>query len=395
MNEEIVIDVQGLGKCFSLSRESGQTLKTAMLGLLKGGRRKPFWAVKDVSFNVRKGEVLGLIGSNGAGKSTLLSLLAGTKVPTEGDVCVEGSVSSLLELGAGFHPDLTGRENVFLNGAIMGLSRRQMMKRLDAIIEFSELRDFIDQPVRHYSSGMYVRLGFAVAVEVDPDVLLIDEVLAVGDAGFQRKCLDKMREFRRRRKTMLVISHDLATVQDISDRILVLDHGKVLHWGTPEDSVGRYRRVSRGRAVDGLRREFGSREAEVTGVRFLNDSGEAVEFVPVGSTVVAEIAYQTHQALVDPVFGCGLADAEGHVLFGTNTQLHGVSLGRIEPGEGVVRLELGPLSFSVGDLLFSVSIHSADHKTHFHRIDHGFSLGMTGEGTKGVGAVHVPVRWGV
>ncbi len=392
MSGRVVIEAKGVGKCFRLNRTAGNTLKSAMLGLLRHGRREPFWAVKDVSFAVCQGEVLGLIGSNGAGKSTLLSLLAGTKVPTTGSVRVEGSVSSLLELGAGFHPDLTGRENVFLNGAIMGLSRSQMQERLGAIIDFAELRQFIDQPVRHYSSGMYVRLGFAVAVEVDPDVLLIDEVLAVGDVGFQRKCLDKMKEFRRRGKTMLIISHDLSTVQEISDRILVLDKGQVLHWGSPEESVGQYRAHSRGRAVEGLRREWGTREAEITSVKFLAPSGEEAFFIPAGEKVTAEISYRAVSQLNDPVFGCGWSDTEGNKLFGTNTQMHTFETGSIK-GEGTIYLEMGPMPFAAGDLLFSVSLHSADHKHNYHRIDNGFSLGITGDNSRSAGIVKLPASW--
>ncbi len=392
MSDRVVIEARDVSKCFRLSRSAGNTLKSTVLGVFRRGKREPFWAVKDVSFSVREGEVLGLIGSNGAGKSTLLSLLAGTKMVTSGSVRVEGSVSSLLELGAGFHPDLTGRENVFLNGAIMGLSRAQMQDRLDAIVDFAELSQFIDQPVRHYSSGMYVRLGFAVAVEVDPDVLLIDEVLAVGDVGFQRKCLEKMKEFRRRGKTMLIISHDLATVQEISDRILVLDQGRVLHWGAPGESVGRYRAHARESTVEGLRREWGTREAEITAVRFLDSKGGEVDFVQTGATVTAELSYRSKSRLHNPVFGCGLADPEGNTLFATNTQMHKVDTGDIE-GEGKVLLEMGPLPFASGDLLFSVSLHSDDHKQNYHRIDNGFSLGITGEHNCSVGPVDLPVGW--
>jgi len=233
---ENVITVDSVGKKFRLKNSGTRTFKSAILGAIRKGNNPAddFWALKDVSFTVSRGETLGIIGINGAGKSTLLSLIAGTKQPTEGSISASGSMSCLLELGAGFHPDLTGRENVFLSGAIMGIPQAQMRERLDAIIEFAEIREFIDQPVKHYSSGMYVRLGFAVAVEVNPQILLIDEVLAVGDAAFQRKCIQRMDEFRHEGKTMLVISHDLPTIQSISDRILFLNDGKVFGIGDPE-----------------------------------------------------------------------------------------------------------------------------------------------------------------
>jgi lipopolysaccharide transport system ATP-binding protein len=219
---------------------------------------------------VARGETLGIIGSNGAGKSTLLSLLAGTMAPTRGTVACRGTVSSLLELGAGFHPDLTGRENVFLWGAILGLSRQWMRRRFDAIVEFAELSGFIDQPVKHYSSGMYVRLGFAVAVEVDPDILIVEEVLAVGDAVFQRKCLDRMARFRREGKTLLVVSHDLQTIRAVSDRILLLDEGRIRGLGSPSQVLNRYERVWRQRFCAEQAREYGTGEAAIEDVLFLD-----------------------------------------------------------------------------------------------------------------------------
>ncbi len=235
------IVVERMGKRFRLQRSGTRTIKSAMLDLMRnrGAGKNAFWALQDMDFAVDRGETLGIVGANGAGKSTLLSLLAGTKVPTTGSIRTTGTISSLLELGAGFHPDLTGRENVFLAGAIMGLSR-QMRERFDAIVDFAGMRDFIDQPVKHYSSGMYVRLGFSVAVEVDPDILLIDEVLAVGDENFQKKCLQKIDAFRRAGKTMLIISHDLSTIQTISDRILFLDQGRIEGIGDPREVIGRY-----------------------------------------------------------------------------------------------------------------------------------------------------------
>ena len=275
---QAVINVEHVSKRFRLQFRGLRTLKSAAVDALRGVWRRPdrqLWALQDVSFSVRSGECLGLIGGNGAGKSTLLALLASTMQPTNGRIQVLGKVSSLLELGAGFHPDLTGRENIYLCGSILGLTRRQISERFEAIVDFAGLADFIDEPVKHYSSGMYIRLGFAVAVESDPDVLLIDEVLAVGDAPFQRKCLLRMADFRKQGKTMLIISHDLATIRSISDRILFLDKGRICGDGPPSMVVEQYENFWRQQNTKELSREWGTHEVELTSIEFLNDLGAA------------------------------------------------------------------------------------------------------------------------
>src|SRR5512141_1773321 len=225
------------------NRRQFATLKSA---LLKGTvlrdlhPNETFAAVNDVSFKVRRGSTYGIIGRNGSGKSTMLKLVAGITKPTEGTVTVNGRISALIELGAGFHPEISGRENVFINGIMLGLSKREIAKRFDEIVEFAELEDFIDAPVKTYSSGMYMRLGFAVAIHVDPDVLLVDEVLAVGDEGFTHKCLDKFAEFKRRGKTILLVTHSLGLGQRFCDEALWLDAGRIGGSGDPQRIVGAY-----------------------------------------------------------------------------------------------------------------------------------------------------------
>jgi len=390
---EAAISVQGVGKRFRLRAGGTRTLKSSVLDLLRpGGRRgRGFWALQDVSFSVPAGETLGLIGANGAGKSTLLSLLAGTKVPTCGSIETQGTISSLLELGAGFHPDLTGRENVFLSGAIMGIPRAKMRERFEAIVDFAGIRDFIDQPVKHYSSGMYVRLGFAVAVEVDPDILLIDEVLAVGDISFQRKCLDKMSDFRKRGKTMLIISHDLATIQRISDRILVLDEGRVMGIGSPDSMLEAYQSSSRKKSASGLEREWGTGEVRISGVEFFDAEGRAAEVFQSGDTVEVRIRYECAAPVEDPVFGFSIADSDGRVVYGNNTQIEGFALGRIA-GSGTLALRLGGLDMAAGTYLCSFSVHSADHRTNYHRLDHCFPIGIECRKTF-EGVTYIPTTW--
>src|SRR5438105_1561542 len=239
------IDVAHVSKIYRryAQRKQFATLKSALLSRSLISDLKPdqtFSALKDVSFTVAAGRTFGIIGSNGSGKSTMLKLVAGITKPTSGSVKVHGRVSALIELGAGFHPEISGRENVFINGIMLGLSKREVARRFDEIVEFAELQDFIDAPVKTYSSGMYMRLGFAVAIHVNPDVLLVDEVLAVGDEGFTHKCLDKFAEFRRRNRTILLVTHSLNLVERFCDEALWLDEGHAMTHGDPKRVVGAY-----------------------------------------------------------------------------------------------------------------------------------------------------------
>jgi lipopolysaccharide transport system ATP-binding protein len=233
--------------CFRMHREKVTTLKEAVLSQFRRRDRSAdeLWALRDITFSVRDGESVGLIGHNGSGKSTLLKLAAGVLKPTHGQVAVGGRVSPMIELGAGFDAELTGRDNVFLNGVLMGHSRREMARRFDRIVEFSELGDFIDMPVKNYSSGMYARLGFAIAADVDPEILIIDEVLAVGDERFQAKCMERIRAIRRGGCTIFYVSHSISSVADLCDRMLVLHHGRLVHDGDPGRAIERYRELQR------------------------------------------------------------------------------------------------------------------------------------------------------
>ena len=377
MNSESAIVVEGVTKAFSIRQSGTRTLKSAVLERFVGRSRyqRTLNALDNVSFEARKGETLGIIGANGAGKSTLLALITGTMLPTEGTIRSQGTMSSLLELGAGFHPDLTGRENVFLYGAIMGLTKAQMLARFDAIVEFAELADFIDQPVKHYSSGMYVRLGFAVAVEVDPDILLIDEVLAVGDESFQRKCIARMEQFRREGKTMLIISHDISTIKSISDRILFLDSGKVAGLGEPLEVAQGYRASARARLAKSSEREWGTGEVKVESVSVADADGNAKEDFNFGETMALRINYAAKQRIEAPVFGVSIKDVKGSICFGTNTQIEDVELKEVE-GKGAISVEIKDLSLAAGTYFLSVSVHSADHKTNYHRIDNRYAFSV-------------------
>lgn len=238
-SESAAIQFDRVSKRFQL--QEGTTLREFVPAILRGqGWSEPFYALRDVTFSVDRGETVGIIGRNGSGKSTTLKLMAGVMAPTEGDVRVSGRVSPLIELGAGFHPDLTGRENVFLNACILGMSGTEVRERFDDIVSFAELREFIDTPVKRYSSGMYMRLGFSVAIYSDPDILLVDEVLSVGDAHFQDKCLAKMHEFQSNHATIVVVSHSMDLVEGFCQRAMLMDGGYLVEEGRPQEVVSRY-----------------------------------------------------------------------------------------------------------------------------------------------------------
>jgi len=389
------ISVSGLGKRYRLQHQGQTTLKTAALQLFSRGSKtdEEFWALRDVSFEVRQGETLGIIGRNGAGKSTLLGLIAGTITPTEGAVRTSGRISSLLELGAGFHPDLTGRENIFLNGSILGLRRRDIAQRLDAIVAFSDLERFIDHPVKHYSSGMFVRLAFSVAMEVDPDILILDEVLSVGDERFREKCRVRIGEFRRRGKTFLIVSHDMDTIQAICERVLVLDRGKTVLEDVPSRAVSEYHAINaqgEGASEGPEVREWGTREAVILGVELRDPRGEPVATLGTREGFTARVRWRASRRIEDPVFGFALCDSEGRLLYGTNTAIDGCAIPAIE-GEGALEFEVASIPFQRGRYYLTFAIHSRDHKT-YHRLDNCRSVSVTPDGEH-AGTVQLAARW--
>ncbi len=393
MSEPVVIAVRELGKRYRLAHQGPTTLKAAIVRAFTrdAPRVEEFWALRRVSFEVRRGQTLGIIGRNGAGKSTLLGLIAGTITPTEGSVGTEGRISSLLELGAGFHPDLTGRENVFLNGSILGLRRRDIVRRLDAIVAFSELERFIDLPVKHYSSGMFVRLAFSVAMEVDPEILIIDEVLSVGDERFREKCRARIADFRRRGKTFLIVSHEMDTIQAICDRVLVLERGETVLEDVPARAVNEYHALNAPGAGEGPAvREWGSREAQITGVDVRNARGEEVSTLASREGFTARVRWRAPRRVEDPVFGFALCDGEGRVLYGTNTAIDGCPLPALE-GEGALSLEVDALPFLRGTYYLTFAIHSRDHRT-FHRLDNCRAVTVAPDGEH-AGSVRLGARW--
>lgn len=362
----IAIEAQNLGKRYRKAGVGAPTLRDA---LKRAFRRKPmedFWAVRGLNFAIEPGRTIGVIGPNGSGKSSLLGLVAGTITPTEGTVRANGRISSLLELGAGFHPNLSGRENVFLNAAILGISRADVLKRFDTIVEFAGLREFIDVPVKHYSSGMYVRLAFAVAVEMNPDVLLVDEVLAVGDTAFQTKCLNRIMDFKRRGKTILLVSHALETVEQFCDEVMLINKGQLVQRGPPGEVIFNYLHTLLAHVGMLNVEEYGTHEVEIRKVCMRDASGqESVRFTT-GEPLHIDVYYHAQRRIENPVFGFSLKTGNGVYLFGSNTQILNQRIAAIE-GDGVMRLTINPLTLMAGRFLLSLAIHSWDHSVQYHR----------------------------
>lgn len=356
---DVVVD--GLWKTFRIYQQRSSTLKQALVRR-RGDVYEEFWALKDVSFDVAAGSTLGLIGANGAGKSTMLKVLSRILVPDRGSVRAEGRVSALLELGSGFHPELSGRENIFLNGTILGMTENEITRRFDEIVAFSGLEHAIDKAVKTYSSGMQARLGFAVAVAIEPDILIVDEVLAVGDEQFQRRCLERMNELRSGGRTAIFVSHGLGQVQQICDRAVWLDKGGVADSGPTEDVINAYLRSVTGNArIDGRGRErTGSGEIHVD-VEIVGAHGQS-ESLASGSPCAVRIMWSCEQPLADVQFSFRIHAADGVVVAGERVRPDGVVLG---PGAGSLEYRIPSLGLLPGS--FHISADAVDrHSGHVY-----------------------------
>ena len=385
------IEAVNLGKRYYRRGGPGTATLFDTLTGRSGAKREPFWCLRGASFEIPAGRTIGVIGPNGSGKSSLLGLTAGTITPTEGRIRTQGRISSLLELGAGFHPELSGRENVYLNAALLGIPREDVKKKFDRIVDFAELREFIDMPVKHYSSGMYVRLGFSVAVEVDPDILLIDEVLAVGDIAFQLKCLDRIRDFQKRGKTLLFVSHALQTVEEFCHEAFLIHHGRLVERGDPGDVVLKYIRGFMGEGGGLYTQEFGTRAVEFGNVRLLDAAGRDAATFETGGGLTVAIPYVAHRRIEKPVFGFSLKTGNGMYIFGSNTQIQKHDLPVIE-GAGTIRLDFAPLRLMHGNYFLSLSIHSWDHAEQFHRREDWWPFAVRNPGAE-LGLFRLDCRW--
>lgn len=436
------IRVAGLSKLYRrvASGHHLRTLKSALVerSLVRGLRREEaIVALEDISFTVAKGEAVGLIGSNGSGKSTLLKTVAGILRPTDGTLEIDGRVAALIELGAGFHPEISGRENIYINGAVLGLSRREVDRRYDDIVAFSGLEQFIDEPVKNYSSGMYVRLGFAVAIHTDPDVLLVDEVLAVGDEAFAHRCLRRIDEFLAAGKTLLLVSHSLTLIEDVCDRAIWIDRGHLRLDGHPRRVIDAYResvaeaeaeehRIAKEQrehaddegpkpldnpeppaasedaegtvegagegAEEGDILRWGSQEASVERVRVLVGAEERYHLES-GDAVTFELTVRARQDLEDFVFGIAINTPRGVECWGTNTDLAGYEPVSLGEGQSTVRVHCPDLRLAPGEYLVDVAVHTRDGAPYDYRRKL-LSFSVTAD-ERGVGVYFPRHRWEV
>ena len=380
----VVIDVRDVKKKFRVYTDRGNTLKER---LLFAGRRKhrDHWVLKGISFQVRRGEAVGLIGENGCGKSTTLKMLTKILYPDAGSITMNGRVSSLIELGAGFHPDLSGRENIYTNASIFGLNRKEIDSRLEEIIAFSELEEYIDHPVRTYSSGMYMRLAFAVAINVDADILLIDEILAVGDAAFQAKCFEKMKEIKARGTTIVIVSHALSQIEQLCERSIWIDEGRIRMDGAPRDVHPHYmERMSRKNQErrtaeteeekekekekdpeaaeqdgEGNLKRWGSGEARMTAVTVLDAEGKERHAFTPWEPFTIHIDYTAEKVLEDAVIGLALYRGDGTLVYGTNTLIDTSEPVKLERS-GSIDLRVDSLRLANGQYTVDLALHRPD-----------------------------------
>jgi ABC-type polysaccharide/polyol phosphate transport system ATPase subunit len=393
--------VDGVSKRFRLYKERNQSLKAT---LMRGGRATydEFWALRDVSFEIDEGSTFALIGENGSGKSTLLKCIARILSPEKGDIRTRGSVAALLELGSGFHPELSGRENVFLNGSILGMTKRELEGKFDEIVDFAGIEAFIDQPVKNYSSGMYMRLGFSVAINVDPDILLVDEVLAVGDAVFQDKCMEKFVDFREAGKTVVIVSHAMGSMRTLCDQAAWLDRGRLIEIGRADAIVDRY--VDKGHEKEvqvapssattaHAETRIGSGEVRLTDVAVLDEQGRPATRFHTGDTVTIRMAYACAERVERPAFALSIDTVDGQRIWAHHTRDGGPEIPVIE-GTGhidlvVPSLVLQPYTF---DLNARILDHTLTHTYDFLRHCYRFVV-ETGDLRESGGVVALGGQW--
>ena len=392
---DTILSVDHLVKSFRIHHQKSTSLKQLIAGK---GRNKfdDFIAVNDVSFDVREGEVFGIIGQNGSGKSTLLKCMAGILRPNSGRVHVSRRMGALLELGAGFHPELSGRENVFLNAAILGMGRREITARFDEIVDFSGLHTFIDQPTKTYSSGMYVRLAFAVAINVDPQLLIVDEILAVGDVSFQRRCLEKFVEFRNEGRTIVLVTHDMGSVKSLCDRAIWLEHGRAIDEGDPGDLVEAYTERVLGAeapAADGSVRR-GSGEIRIVQVEmFVNGATTAVRRCRTSDDVVIRLHYEAEKTIPQPVVGIEIEILGGATVTAPNTRDVGLVPATMS-GTGVIEVALANISLVPGTYDIHTSITDFNRAVVYDNLHEALRFDvMTGKPYETGGVVTLRPEW--
>ena len=371
-----IISIRNVSKKFKINLEKNLNIKYAALNFLarkKTSKYNEFWALKDINLDIKKGETIGIIGENGSGKSTLLKLITGILYPDKGEISKKGKIAALIEIGAGFHSELSGRENININASILGFSKKEVDANLEKIIEFSGLDKFIDNPIKTYSSGMYVRLGFSIAIHVNPDILLVDEVLSVGDENFQKKCLQKIDQFRKQGKTIVLVSHDLSAIEKICNRVVLFDKGKLVTQGNPLEVISQYHKLlyekekesSVPEQENGSRR-WGSKEIEIKRIEFLNKEDTADDIFKIGDFLKISIFYAAKKKIEKPVFGLALYREDGLHINGPNTKTSDYPIESVE-GTGRIDYVIDSIPLQPGVYFLTAAIlddalqHDYDH----------------------------------
>ena len=351
-----VVRIENVTKTFQIRKDNSLKDRLFHLGKLGRQHRSHYTAVDDLNVTIQAGTTVGLLGPNGSGKSTLLKIIGGIIAPTEGQILTRGRMAALLELGAGFHPDLSGRENDYLNASILGLSREETASRFDAIHEFSGIGEFIDTQVKFYSSGMFVRLAFAVAIHTEPDILLVDEVLAVGDEAFQRKCMERIAQFRAAGCTIILVSHSAAQVQELCDRALVLDEGELVFDGDANDGIAALRDVLEGRRVGEAPAPDQDRPIELTRISLHDELGEEIESVRTGEPLTIRLHVDARQPMESWETGFSIDTPLGQMLLAANTERLGITLPRLDAGEGYMEFRIDEVNLGAGQYFINANV---------------------------------------
>jgi len=406
--KETAIRVSSVGIRFSLNLNGGARLKSdgfkALGALFSRQKKREFWALRNIKLDIKKGEIFGVIGGNGAGKSTLLKIIAGIYPATEGEIEVRGNIAPLIELGASFNPELTGTENIFFAGSLYRIPRKVIRENFDRIVDFSELRNFINSPVKNYSSGMFLRLAFSMVIFFKPDIVLIDEVFSVGDEVFQQKSFEKILSFRTEGATILLVSHDLNLISQICGRVLVLNRGVESFLGPPEEAVKHYHHVITSRedaaiatGAEGQQaasidsRRWGNRQVEITSVRFVDESGNAKHDFQTGDYFEAQISYLSRLKDRRPVFGVAISTVYKLLIYGPNT-LEKELKGEFKE-KGLVRFIIPKLPLFEGDYLFSAAAYDSSLSQAYDHHEMMYHFRVLGYGAREFGCVRIDSRW--
>lgn len=398
MKDAAAIEVSHVSKSFKLPHERQTSVKGALINRFSGGSRtfEVQKVLNDISLTIKKGEFFGIVGRNGSGKSTLLKMLAGIYMPTEGSIHIEGKLTPFIELGVGFNPELTGRENVYLNGALLGFNRKEMDALYDEIVSFAELEKFMDQKLKNYSSGMQVRLAFSIAIRANTDILLVDEVLAVGDAIFQQKCYDYFQQIKDSDKTVVFISHDMGAVQSFCDRAMLIDKSECILIGNPQEVATRYSEilsVKQGAEARLQSNKFvhtGVGGAQITGVEVLNSARKSVEKISEGDDFTIRLHYESDKVITNPVIGVGIMGQNAESIVGPNTRDAGIRIDKLAK-KGHVDATFSNLPLSTGTYRIRAGIMNQSVTIPYDFVEKLATLIVTGK--KRFGDVYIEPEW--